>query len=77
MEMKIDMTESGKRLRELRGCRTRRGVSRETGIPYSSLEAYENGTRKPAERVKKILADYYHCEKKDIFLPVETAKKSK
>lgn len=76
MEEKTDMIESGKILRKLRGIMTRTGVSRETGIPYSSLEAYENGTRCPSGRVKELLADYYHCKVEDIFLPVVTTKRS-
>jgi transcriptional regulator with XRE-family HTH domain len=61
------MAESGKRLRELRGIRTRTGVSKETGIPYSSLEAYEFGTREPAGSVKQKLADYYGVSVESIF----------
>ena len=51
--------ENGKRLRQLRGIRTRAGVSRETGIPVSTLQSYEMGTRNPSGRAKKKLADYY------------------
>lgn len=56
---KVDMAQAGKKLRELRGIRTRSGVSRETGIPYSTLQSYEDGTRTPPGRVKQKLADYY------------------
>lgn len=77
MDKKVDMIESGKRLRKLRGIMTRTGVSRETGIPYSSLESYECGTRCPSGPVKKRLADFYHCNVEDIFLPVSTTKRSK
>jgi len=54
-----DAIEAGKRLRQLRGIRTRYGVAREVGISYSALAFYENGQRTPAGRIKKKLADYY------------------
>lgn len=56
---KVDMTEAGKRLRQLRGIRTRSGVARELGISYSALAFYETGDRNPSGPVKKKLADYY------------------
>ena len=60
MEQKtVNMTEAGRRLVKLRGIRTRSGVSRETGIPYSTLQAYEEGRRQPCGQTKKKLADYY------------------
>ena len=67
MERKPNAEEMGQRLRNLRGIRTRRGVSKETGIPYSSLEAYECGTRVPSGPVKKKLADYYGVSVESIF----------
>lgn len=69
---KVNMVEAGKRLRELRGIKTRTGVSRETGIPLSSLEAYEWGTREPSAHVKQKLADYYGVPVSEIFLPLTT-----
>lgn len=67
MEKKVDMAKAGKRLRELRGIRTRSGVSRQTGIPYSTLQAYEEGRREPACQVKQKLADYYGVSVERIF----------
>lgn len=67
MEKKVNMAEVGKRLRELRGIRTRSGVSRQTGIPYSTLQSYEDGTREPTGHVKKQLADYYGVPVEKIF----------
>ena len=64
---KEQMKETGKMLRQLRGIRTRRGVSKETGISYSALAFYENGERNPSGRVKKILADYYGLPVEVIF----------
>lgn len=65
----------GKRLRELRGIRTRRGVCRELGIGYSSLQSYEEGRRNPSEKVKDLLADYYGVSKETIFFTHENPKK--
>ena len=58
-QQKADAIEAGKRLRQIRGIRTRYGVAREIGISYSALAFYENGQRTPAGRVKKKIADYY------------------
>lgn len=67
MKGKTDMVEIGKRLRELRGIRTRTGVSRQTGIAYSTLQAYENGTREPSGYMKHKLAEYYGVSVESIF----------
>ena len=67
MERKVDMAKAGKRLRSLRGIRTRTGVSSETGIPYSTLQAYEEGKREPAGPVKQKLSDYYGVSVDEIF----------
>lgn len=64
---KIDMTVAGERLRKLRGIRTRAGVSRETGIPYSTLQSYEEGKREPDGRTKEKLACYYGVTVESIF----------
>ena len=69
---KVNMTESGKILRKLRGIRTRSGVSRETGIPYSTLQSYEDGKREPTKPVKRKLSAYYGVREDDIFLPITT-----
>ena len=55
----VNMQEAGQRLRQLRGIRTRSGVAREIGIPYSTLQSYEEGQRTPSGRNKQKLADYY------------------
>lgn len=72
--VKTDMDQSGKKLRELRGIRTRSGVARETGIPYSTLQAYEEGRRTPSGRMKQKLADYYGVPVSAIFLHVDTTE---
>ena len=76
MEKKVDMAQAGTILRRLRGIRTRTGVSKETGIPYSTMEAYENGTREPSGATKQKLANYYGVPVETIFLPAATTKRS-
>ena len=61
------MVKVGRRLREIRGIRTRSGVSRQTGIPYSSLQSYEDGTREPSGDTKQKLAEYYGVSVEEIF----------
>jgi len=65
--------ENGKRLRQLRGIRTRSGVAKEIGISYCSLAFYESGDRNPSPRVRKMIADYYGVPESFIFLPMHTA----
>ena len=67
MEKTVDMVEAGKRLRKLRGIRTRTGVARELGISYAALCFYEGGQRQPSGPVKKKLADYYGTTVESIF----------
>lgn len=63
----VNMQEAGQRLRQLRGIRTRSGVAREIGIPYSTLQSYEEGQRTPSGRNKQKLADYYGVPVEFIF----------
>ena len=67
MKRKPDSEKAGKRLRELRGIRTRKGVADELCMAYSTLQAYEDGTRTPSGRVKQKLADYYGVTVESIF----------
>lgn len=69
MDQKVDMVEAGKRLRKLRGIRTRTGVSRELGIPYPTLQSYEDGKREPSGSTKERLAAYYGVPVESIFVP--------
>ena len=62
-----DTVQNGKRLRELRGNRTREEVSKETGIGITSLAMYESGERNPRDEVKLTLANYYGKTVSDIF----------
>ena len=61
------MKEAGKRLRQMRGIKTRSGVAREIGISYSALAFYERGERNPTGATKKKLADYYGVPVEFIF----------
>lgn len=63
--------EVGKRLRELRGIRTRTGVSRETGIGVGSLQAYEEGRRTPRDATKAVLSNYYDVPVDQLFYTQE------
>lgn len=57
----------GKRLTELRGIRTRIGVSRATGISYSALCYYERGQRIPTDEAKEKLASFYGTTVQNLF----------
>lgn len=72
----VNMEKAGRTLRKLRGIRTRTGVAREAGIPYSTLQAYEDGTRIPSGRNMEILADYYGVRVEDIFFSMNTTQSS-
>lgn len=74
-EKTVNMADAGSRLRQLRGIRTRTGVSNETGIPYSTLQAYEEGRRKPSGANMRKLADYYGVSVESIFYTAEYCKK--
>lgn len=65
---RIDMKKAGNILRNLRGIRTRTGVAKQLDMPYSSLQAYEEGRREPSGRIKEKLAEYYHVTVEEIFL---------
>lgn len=62
-------TEIGRRLRELRGIRTRAGVARAIGVSYAAMCYYESGQRIPPDDVKMQIADYYGKTVSDIFYP--------
>lgn len=64
---KVNMEKAGAVLRRLRGIRTRTGVSHELNIPYSTLQAYEDGKREPSGPTKEKLAGYYGVSVESIF----------
>lgn len=57
----------GKRLKSLRGDKSRDKVAQEVGISSSALGMYENNSRIPRDGVKKKLADYYHVTVQQLF----------
>ena len=61
----------GKKLRELRGIRTRRGAAKEMGIGESALNNYESGKRIPNDKAKEILARYYGLTVGELFYAEE------
>lgn len=67
MEKTIDPKLIGKRLRELRGIRTKAGVARELGISYSAMCQYEYGLRVPRDDIKLKFARYYEVPVESIF----------
>ena len=62
-----DLKEIGRRLRELRGIRTRTGTAKEIGISYSALSKYEDGLKLPSDRTKAMIANYYGVTVQSIF----------
>ena len=66
-----DPKQMGKRLRELRGIRTRTGVVKQLGISYSLLSFYESGDRFPSEENQKKLANYYGVSVDDLFYTID------
>lgn len=59
--------EIGERLRALRGSKSLREVSEATGIKLTTLSMYEKGNRRPSDKAKTILADYYKEEVSTLF----------
>jgi len=71
----VIISEVGKRLRELRGSRTIREISDQTGISESALGMYERGERNPRDDVKLKLARVYGVNIADIFYLEENTKR--
>lgn len=67
VKRRADPKTMGKRLKALRGCRTKTGVAREIGISYSALCFYESGERFPSPENQKKLADYYGVTEESLF----------
>lgn len=63
----IDPVQLGKRLRVLRGIRTRAQVERETGISQARLGNYEHGIRIPNDQAKVILSNFYGMSVQELF----------
>lgn len=63
----MNAKEIGRRLKKLRGLKSRREVSEETGISYSGLSNYETGLRIPTDAHKLMLARYYKVSVESLF----------
>lgn len=61
------MVDIGKRLKELRGDRSRDKVAEAVGISSSALGIYECNKRIPRDDVKKRLADFYNVSIQQLF----------
>lgn len=63
----LDPEKIGRRLRELRGLRTRVGVAREMGIAPAALSHYECGRRVPSDAAKVAISRYYNVPVQELF----------
>lgn len=57
----------GKKLRDLRGERTRGAVAAALHISVSALSMYENGARVPRDEIKVALARFYDTTVGELF----------
>ena len=63
----IDPVRLGRKLRILRGIRTRAEVEKATGISQARLGNYEHGVRVPTDEAKVILSNYYGMTVQELF----------
>lgn len=61
------MNKIGKRLRKLRGKRSRREVAEGLGLSVSTIGMYENGQRIPRDKMKIKIAKYFDTDVKTLF----------
>ena len=62
----------GKKMKELRGSKTKLEVSKALNVTYSSYSKYEREERVPRDDVKMRIANYYNTTVGDIFFaPIE------
>lgn len=71
MNTTVNAIEIGRRLRKLRGVRTRTGAAKEIGISYSALSKYEDGRKVPNDGTKVKIANYYSVPVQKIFFDPE------
>lgn len=66
-------TTTGMKLTSLRKERgqTRAYMAKRLDVPYSTLTAYESGTRTPSDRMKVRLAEYFGMTVGDLFFADE------
>ena len=65
----MDKVGNGKRLRELRGQKSRREVAEALHISESALAMYELGERNPRDETKEAISNFYGVSIGDIFYP--------
>ena len=63
----MDAKEIAKKLRKLRGLRSRKTVADSLGISVSALAMYECGKRIPKDEMKIKIADYFGKTVEEIF----------
>lgn len=59
--------QAGKKMRELRGKRSKREVAKDLGVSFSSYVKYERGERTPKDSIKKRIAEYFGVTVSAIF----------
>ena len=64
----------GKRLKALRGKRTKTSVANALGVTRSSYVKYERDERVPRDEVKKRIASFYDTSVESIFFANESTK---
>ncbi len=69
----MNAEQIGKKLRMLRGSRTIKEVSDETGLGWSTVCSYELGKRIPEDDKKIILANYFGTTVQELFYDVDIA----
>lgn len=65
------MNSIAEKLREARGDKTRKEVSKAVGISLNALMMYENGKRVPRDDVKIRLANFYNKGIEELFFAKE------
>lgn len=70
----MNSVQIGKKLIELRGCRTQEEVARDNGLSVSAIGMYERGERIPRDEIKIKLAKYYGVSVGDIFFAPQDTK---
>lgn len=64
---RLDSTEIGRRLADLRGDRTQQEVADALGVGVSTIGMYERGERIPKDEIKVELASLYGKTVQEIF----------
>lgn len=64
----------GKKLRELRGSKTKEEVANAINVTYSSYSKYEREERIPRDEVKIRIADFYKKTVQEIFFAANEHK---